>query len=129
MRWTTQRHCHHEPYLSDGAASLLFDLKVKGAGKADLEEAIGESKGVAGAPAVQPATSSALASTDSIRALVSHLMTKMDSNSAAPSTSSSSQHPPTVEVLAEKPQRAVIAPRDHVKGAAVHVTRLAHKKK
>ena len=119
--------------IGDDAQPKLTQAALRAVSEAtmtqQLEEAIGESKGVVSAPAVQPATSSTSASAGSIRALVSHLMTKIDGNSVTPSTSSSSQHPPTVEVLAVKPHRAVIAPKDHVKGAAVHVTRIAHKKK
>tara|TARA_A100001035_G_C27503356_1_gene373013 strand:- start:149 stop:487 length:339 start_codon:yes stop_codon:yes gene_type:complete len=96
-----------------------------------VAEAIGESKGTSREPLVfsQPTTSSA-PSAGSMKALVSQLMSRMDSTANADTTSSTtSSHPPTVEAVSERPHRAVIAPADHIKGAAVRVTRLASKKK
>ncbi len=115
-----------QPKLTQASLRAISEATVA----RQVEEAIAESKGGVDPPAAPPAaTASGSASAGSIRAIVSHLMSKMESNSTAPSTSSSSQHPPSIEVFAEKPRRAVIAPKDHIKGAAVQVTRQARKKK
>ena len=113
------------------AQPKLTQAALKAVSEASTAEAIGESKGISREPLVppQPTTSSA-PSAGNMKALVSQLMSRMDRTANADTTSSTtSSHPPTVEAVSERPHRAVIAPADHIKGAAVRVTRLASKKK
>ena len=121
-----------------GGSSELTRDAVKAVSEAAIAQQVANtlnssSETAAGLPPTsKSSTGAAAVGVSNMRGLVTQLMEKMDQgrggNSDATSTTTTTSQP-TVEVEAERPHRANIAPQSHMRGSAAQVTRLAHTRK